>query len=120
MEGEYIVLVGTSEVPEVLGEALERGLEVRRCPAEPHVRCPEVHGERCDLRRSAKAAVVYLSGEHEFFGQGRWRCVTAGLAPTVVVLEGSKLESRARCGFSVVGSERGPEAVLAALADLFD
>ena len=120
METGYVLIVGEHGDTSDVGDVLANVTDVARCPGSSHVYCPAVHGEPCALRAEARAAVVHLAGAHEFFTQGQWECVTAGKAPTVVVLDGDLRAPRAENGFAVVGSARGPEGVLTALAELVD
>ncbi len=117
---EYILITGGREVPVTLERALSAALPVRRCPGPEATYCPALRGERCPLRTGAKASVVYLAGEHEFFSPGRWDCVTAAPSPVIAVLEGSSHPARGRDGFAIVGGAAGPIGVLEALATLFD
>jgi hypothetical protein len=117
---EYALVTGDEEVPPVLVQALGAGLRVLRCPGPSEVHCPAVHGKPCPLRQRAKVAIVYLAGEHEYHRPGRWDCIAGGRSPALAVLEGRKDALRAKNGFAVVGSERGPVGVLQALACLFD
>lgn len=119
-ESEYILITGGLEVPRALERALSWALPVRRCPGPESCYCPVVHDEHCPLRAGAKATVVYLAGEHEFFSPGRWECVSATTSPVVAVLEGNSHPPRGRDGFAIVGGATGPIGVLEALAALFD
>lgn len=117
---EYILITGGPEVPDTLERALGAALPVRLCPGPEGTCCPAVHEERCTLRAGAKATVVYLAGEHQFFSPGRWACVTADASPVIVVLEGSSQPPRGGDGFAIVGGAAGPIGVLEALTALFD
>jgi len=101
---DYIVLTGQDEIPPELLRTLASDHHLRQCAGPPNVECPAVRGRQCALRKDARAAIVFLAGEHEFFLSGRWQCVTAGRSPAVVVLEGAGRTTEPRHGFAVVGA----------------
>jgi hypothetical protein len=74
----------------------------------------------CPLRDNARAKVIFFAGEHEFFTPGRWDCMAGSPSPSVAVLEGMDSSARGHEGFAVVGSERGPIGILAALSTVFE
>lgn len=122
MRSEYILITGSDEeVPPLVERSLGAALPVRRCPGpSAEMYCPAVHHKTCELRRDAKAAVVYLAGEHEFHAPGRWECVMGGTSPAVAVLAGLTHVTRSGPTFAIVGSGSGPLGVLQALAGMFD
>jgi hypothetical protein len=116
----YVVIVGHQVPPEV-EIALRGGVKVKRCEdAAESGRCPIAVGQRCELRANARAAIVYLAGEHEFHSAAEWDCATAGPSPGIAVLEGSLHPARARNGFAIVGSAWGPAEVIATLARVLE
>ena len=117
---EYLLVVGGTEVPAALEPALRAALPVRRCNGPGAIDCPAVRHERCPLRAEAKAAIVYLAGEHEFHSAGRWDCVTTATSPAVAVIGAGSHPPRGRDGFAIVGGTTGPIGVLGALALMFD
>jgi hypothetical protein len=119
---EYVLMTGSDDqIPPALTESLAAALPVKQCPGpSSDLYCPAVHQEVCSLRRGAKAAVVYLAGEHEFHSPGRWECVMGGITPAVVVLEGLSGMRRSSPLFAIVGAKEGPLGVLEALAGMFD
>lgn len=116
----YVLLTGKDEIPPDLVDSLGAAVEVRHCAGAPDVECPAVRGLECPLRQDAKAAVVFLAGEHEFFLSRRWQCVTAGTTPAVVVLEGTDRSTYPYDGFAIVGAAEGTVGVLEALAAFAD
>lgn len=119
MNEPYVLIVGR-DVPRELELALRGAIHVKRCGGAASRMCPEAHGERCELRANARAAIVYLAGEHEFHSSAEWACLTAGPSPSVAVLEGSEHPSHARDGFALVGSAWGPAEVVATLARVLE
>lgn len=119
-EQKYVLITGGAEVPTSLDTALEAALPVRRCPGPSEVYCPAEHQESCPLRHGAKAAVVFLAGEHELFSLGRWECAAAAGSPAVIVLGGSTQPPRGDSNFMIVGDATGRAGVLEALAAVFD
>ncbi|MGH2808674.1 MAG: hypothetical protein ACRDKT_15525 [Actinomycetota bacterium] len=119
---EYILVTGSEEeVPALLERSLGAALAVKRCPGPSAAKyCPALHHQTCELRRDAKAAVVYLAGEHEFHTPGRWECLMAGTSPGVAVLAGLTHIKRSGPTFAIVGARSGPLGVLQALAGMFD
>lgn len=118
--GEYLLITGGPEVPAGLLPALSGALPVHRCLGPGATDCPAVRHEHCRLRAEAKATIVYLAGEHEFYSPGRWDCVTAATSPVIAVIGGGSHPPRGRDGFAIVGGMTGPIGVLGALAALFD
>jgi hypothetical protein len=119
MDKPYVVIVGR-EVPPEVEIALRGGVGVKRCHGAAPGRCPVARGERCELRANARAAIVYLSGEHEFHSSAEWDCASAGPSPGIAVLEGSLHPARGHNGFAIVGSAWGPAEVIATLAKVLE
>jgi hypothetical protein len=119
---EYILITASEEeIPPLLERSLAAARPVKHCPGPSAQKyCPALHHQGCELRRDAKAAVVFLAGEHEFHTPGRWECLMAGMSPGVAVLAGLTHVQRSSPTFAIVGAGDGPLGVLEALAGMFD
>ena len=118
--GEYVLIVGSHDAADALHNVLESVIPVARCPGARNGECPAVLLKPCPLRDSARAKVIFFTGEHEFFTPGRWDCMTGCSSPSVAVIEGADFPSRGSEGFAVVGSERGPIGILEALSTVLE
>jgi hypothetical protein len=100
-------------------EALENdGWFVKSCSGPGKGDCPVMRGERCPLRESVDAAVVFVDPNRPGGGLGtipRLRCAADSASPSVVAVEGSFEPTRYTKGTACVGSLRGPGAVLSAI-----
>jgi hypothetical protein len=112
--------VAGDEAP--LREAFENdGWFVRTCEGPGKGDCPVMRGERCLLRESADAAVVYVDPQQLAGGLGsipRLRCAADSASPGVIALEGRFDPPRYGPGTAAVGALRGPQSILAAVSAL--
>ena len=103
-------------------EALQTdGWFVKSCSGPGNGDCPVLRGERCPLRESVDAAVVFVDPERLAGGLGaipRLRCAADSASPGVIALEGSLEPTRYGRGTASVGALRGPDAVLSAISTL--
>lgn len=103
-------------------EALESsGWYVESCSGPGKGDCPIMRGERCALRESVDAAVVFVDPNRlagELGSIPRLRCAADSASPGVVALVGSLEHARYGTGTACVGALQGPDAVLAAIAEL--
>jgi hypothetical protein len=103
-------------------EALENeGWFVRSCLGPGKGDCPVMRGERCPLRESVDAAVVFVDPNRLAGGLGtipRLRCAADSASPGVVAVEGGLEPTRYGRGTACVGALRGPTAVLDAISAL--
>jgi hypothetical protein len=103
-------------------EALERdGWFVKSCSGPGKGNCPVMRGERCPLRESVDAAVVFVEPRRLSGGLGtipRLRCAADSASPGVVAVESSVEATRFGRGTACVGALRGPDAVLSAISAL--
>jgi hypothetical protein len=105
-----------------LREAFEGdGWFVKTCAGPGKGDCPVMRGQRCPLRESVDAAVVFIDPKGLTRGMGtipRLRCAADSASPGVVVLEDS-LDAPHYLGRSAtVGSLRGASRVLSTIAAL--
>lgn len=105
-----------------LREALENDAWfVKTCVGPAEGDCPVMRGERCSLRESVDAAVVFVDPKQLHGGSGsipRLRCAADSASPGVVALEQSFGPVRYGRGIATVGALRGPKAVLEAVSAL--
>ena len=105
-----------------LREALENDAWfVKTCAGPGKGDCPIMRGERCSLRESADAAVVFVDpGDSmgRISSLPRLRCTADSCSPGVVAVEGSLDSPRYSGSIATVGSLRGPQAILKAIAAL--
>lgn len=103
-------------------EALENdGWFVKSCSGPGKGDCPVMRGERCPLRESVDAAVVFVDANRLAGGLGnipRLGCAADSASPGVAVVEGSMEPTRFASGTACVGALRGPDAVLSAISAL--
>lgn len=103
-------------------EALEDdGWSVKSCAGPGKGDCPVMRGERCSLRESVDAAVVFVGPNRLAGGLGatpRLRCAADSASPGVVAVEGSYEPTRYAKGTACVGALRGPDAVIEAISAL--
>lgn len=103
-------------------EALENdGWFVKSCAGPGKGDCPVMRGERCPLRESVDAAVVFVDPNGLAGGLGsipRLRCAADSASPGVVAVEGSLEPTRYAKGTACVGALRGPDAVIEAISAL--
>lgn len=107
-----------------LREALEDDAWfVKTCVGPRRGDCPVMRGERCPLRESADAAVVFVDPKSLHGSSGsipRLRCAADSASPGVVALEQSFEPIKYGPGIATVGALRGPKAVLEAISALLD
>lgn len=105
-----------------LREALENDAWfVKTCEGPSKGDCPVLRGERCTLRESVDAAIVFVDPKEPTKGMRsipRLRCAGDSASPGVVALEGSFDPPRYLGRNATVGSLRGPNSVLSAIAAL--
>ena len=105
-----------------LREAFENdGWFVKTCAGPGNGNCPIMRGERCPLRESVDAAVVYVDPQQLTGGLGsipRLRCAADSASPGVVALEGRLGPPRYGRGTAAVGALGGPESILTAVSAL--
>lgn len=103
-------------------EALrDEGWLVTTCAGPGGGDCPLMRGERCFLRESVDAAVVFVDMKGLPGGLGtmpRLRCAADSASPGVVAVESSVEPTRYGGGTACVGALRGPDAVLEAISAL--
>ena len=115
-------------VSEHLGDAApfqaalrDEGWLVTQCAGPGGGDCPLMRGERCSLRESVDAAVVFVDMKGHPGGLGtipRLRCAADSASPGVVAVENSIEPTRYGGGTACVGALRGPNAVLKAISAL--
>lgn len=99
----------------------EQGWFVKTCLGPGKADCPIMRGERCPLRESVDAAVVFVDpwAPHCRLGAiPRLRCAADSSSPGVVALEGRLDPPRYGSTTAMVGALAGPEAVLHAVSTL--
>lgn len=98
----------------------EEGWTVEVCAGPRSVSCPVMRGERCPLRRSADAAIVFVDQKlnGRLGAMPKLRCAADSCSPGVVALEGNFTGPIFGPGIAAVGALRGPEAILSAVAAL--
>lgn len=105
-----------------LREALENDTWfVQTCAGPAEGNCPIMRGERCPLRESVDAAVVFVAPVSLHGGSGsipRLRCAADSASPGVVALEQSFAPITYGRGIATVGALRGPKAILEAVSAL--
>lgn len=106
-----------------LREALEGdGWFVKTCTGPGKGDCPVMRGQRCPLRESVDAAVVFVDPKGLTRGMSgtipRLRCAAESASPGVVVLEDSLNAPRYLGRSATVGSLRGPNRVISTIAAL--
>lgn len=103
-------------------EALENeGWFVKSCSGPGNGDCPVMRGQRCRLRESVDAAVVFVDPGGAGGSPGaipRLRCAADSASPGIVAVEGSLEPTRFGHGTACVGALRGPDAVLGAISAL--
>ena len=103
-------------------EALENdGWFVKSCSGPGKGDCPVMRGQRCSLRESVDAAVVFVDSNRLTGGLGmipRLRCAADSASPGVVAIEGSVESTRYAKNTACVGVLRGPDAVIGAISAL--
>ena len=108
------------EIP--IREALENeAWLVKSCTGPGKGECPIMRGERCPLRESVDAAIVFVDPKRLMGELGtlpRLRCAADSASPGVVAIEGSLEPTRYGEGTACVGALRGPDAVLDAISAL--
>ena len=106
----------------LVSEALEsEGWFVKSCAGPGKGNCPVMRGERCSLRESVDAAVVFVDPQGPAGELGtlpRLRCAADSTSPGVVAVQGSPEPIRYLGQTACVGSLRGPDAVLEAISAL--
>lgn len=109
-------------VEEPLREALENDAWfVKTCAGPGKGDCPLLRGQCCPLRESVDAAVVFVDPNGLTNGMGtlpRLRCAADSASPSLVVLEDSLDPPHYLGRSATVGSLRGPQAILNAIAAL--
>jgi len=105
-----------------LREVLENdGWFVKSCSGPGNGDCPILRGERCPLRESVDAAVVFVDPGKLAGGLGaipRLRCAADSASPGIIALEGSLKPTRYARRTALVGALRGTDAVLSAMSAL--
>ncbi len=105
-----------------LRKALENdGWFVKTCSGPGKGDCPVMRGERCRLRESVDAAVVYVDPKQLAGVLGsipRLRCAADSASPGVVALEGRLDPPRYAKGMATVGALRGPASLLTTISAL--
>ena len=100
-------------------EALENeAWFVTTCAGPGKGDCPVMRGERCPLRESVDAAVVFVDPKDLAGNLGalpRLRCAADSSSPGVAVMEGRLDPPTYAAGVAAVGLLRGPRGILAAL-----
>ena len=106
------------EVP--LRKALENeAWSLKTCAGPGNGDCPVMRGERCTLRESVDAAVVFVEPLHGGSGSiPRLRCAADSASPGVVAVEQSFESINYGIGIAAVGALRGPTAVIEAVTTL--
>lgn len=103
-------------------KALEKdGWCIKICAGPGRTVCPLMSGERCTLRESVDAAVVFMDpGELDrYIGTlPRIRCAADPSSPAVVALEGRLEPAKFEGSTAIIGAVRGPEGVLSAISAL--
>lgn len=99
-----------------LREALaSEGWLVKTCAGPGTGSCPIMHGSRCELRKTADAAIVFVDA-NEFSGSlgtiPRLRCAADSASPGVVVLEGSTEPPHFLGRSATVGAMSGVKSIL--------
>lgn len=102
-------------------EIESNGWLVKTCQGPGRSRCPLLRGQRCELRKSADAAVVFIDPRQMTHMSGmlpRLRCASDHASPAILVLEG-QVDGFHKSGTSAtIGSIRGPRAIFKALKRL--
>jgi hypothetical protein len=105
-----------------LREAMENdGWFIKTCGGPVERDCPVMRAERCPLRESVDAAVVYVDPNGLCGGTGmipRLRCASDSASPGVVAMEGRLDPPRYGRGIASVGALRNPDSVLTAISAL--
>ena len=108
----------------LLREALENEeWSVKTCSGPGKGDCPVMRGERCTLRESVDAAVVFIQSKPLNGGSGsipRLRCAADSASPGVVAVEQSFEPINYGKGIAAVGALREPMAVIEAITTLLD
>lgn len=107
-----------------LREALaDEGWLAKTCAGPGTGNCPIMHGARCELRKSADAAIVFVDA-NEFSGSlgtiPRLRCAADSSSPGVVVLEGSTEPPHFLGRSATVGALREVRTILNTVKSLLD
>ena len=102
-----------------LQEALEKDAWfVKTCAGPGKGDCPVMRGERCSLRESVDAAVVFVDSRESQRNLGtlpRLRCAADSSSPGIVVMKGRLDSPTYAPGVTAVGSLRGLSSILEAI-----
>ena len=105
-------------------EAFEHaGWVVKNCAGPSFANCPLLRHETCELRESADVAVVFVDPHlcaPETRSLLRVRCAADSTSPGVVAIDGSIEPERYAGGNAVIGSRRGPDAIVKTALSLID
>jgi hypothetical protein len=92
---------------------------VKTCSGPGKRDCPLLRGERCELRESVDATVVFVDPQ-EAMSLPRLRCAADSSSPGVVALEGSFDPPCYSGSVATVGSARGPHQIVTTIAELLE
>lgn len=119
-----LIVTHRSDEEAPLKEALENDAwSVKTCAGPGKGDCPVMRGERCPLRGSVEAAVVFVDAKSLNGGSGsipRLRCAADSASPGVVALERTFDPIKYGNGIASVGALRGPRAVIEAITTLLE
>ena len=116
-----VVTHNDEEVPS-LGAAFEsQGWLVKTCPGPGDTQCPMLREQRCPLRASVDAAIVFVDPSGLYGGTGmisRLRCAADVASPAVIALEGGMDPPKYWRTRATVGARSGAKAILETLKHL--